>query len=398
VTGRSSSPLGDSLTPRGKVIVVVGAAMALAAWLFGIEELYCLAVAALGLVGGARLWVAVHRWNLAVVRIVHPSRVPAGRDARIELAVTNNHWRASPAVDARDPFDGGRRVARFSIAPIARGESRRSSYRLAAAHRGVYKLGPLELKVLDPFGLAGSRRVTSAETTLTVHPDYELVPVAGPSSHREDDRRQQRPVIGKGGSEFFMLREYVPGDDLRHVHWPSTARLDDLVIRQPENLPRGRLTVAVDLRASVVDDETLERMVSAAASLVMSALQSGTQVRLVTTDSWDSGHGSGGRHGTFVLDGLAGARLHRPRPGRVPFRLAGGLEPVIVVTTDRAPGSDLEAAFGMGGVQGTTLVVFETAVSGPPGGQGGSRRFVRVGRTETFAQAWTVHAAMDRTR
>lgn len=379
------------------MIVTVGAAMAVAAWLFGIEELYCLAVAAAVLVGVARLWVAFRRWNLAIVRIVHPARVPAGKEARVELVVTNNHRWGSPAVEVRDPFDGGRRLARFSIAPLAGGESRRSSYLLPTTRRGVYKLGPLELEVLDPFGLAGSRRVTSIESTLTVHPNYELVPVAGPSAHREDDRRQQRPVLGKGGSEFFMLREYVPGDDLRHVHWPSTARLDDLVIRQPENVPRGRLTVAVDLRATVVDEEALERAISAAASLAMSALQAGTQVRVVTTDGWDSGHGRGHRHGPFILDGLAAARLHQPRPGRVPFRLAGGLEPVTVLTTDRAPGSDLDAAFGMGGGRGTTLVVFETAPSERPGVPDLSRRFVRVGRDESFATAWSLHAAMDRT-
>lgn len=391
--------------------------MAVGAWLFGVEELYCLSVAALVLLAGARTWVGLRRWDLSVSRVVHPARVSAGHDARVELVVTNSRWRPSPAVQVRDPFDGGEKVARFWIGPLARGEVRRSSYRLPATHRGVHRLGPLELRITDAFGLAVATRRTTLESTLTVHPAYELVPVVGLSSHRDDDRRRHRPMLGSGGTEFFTLREYVPGDDLRHVHWRSTARLGELVIRQPESQRRGRITVAVDLRAEVVDEPTAERIVSAAASLAISALRSGTQVRVVTTDGWDSGHGSGRGHDAFVLDGLAAAKRHRGRPGTRPFRLAGGMEPVIVLTTDAAAEADLLAAFGMNGPRGTTLVIFAGGAGGGgaggavgAGGAGGGRvgagggsRFassargqvVRVGPADSFAAVWALHAAVE---
>ncbi|HET6875554.1 MAG TPA: DUF58 domain-containing protein, partial [Acidimicrobiales bacterium] len=302
----------STLTTRGKVLIGAAMALAMAGWLFGIQELYCLAVAAAVLAVGARAWVALRGWDLTVTRYVHPAQVSAGQEARVELAVSNTHWQSSPPIEARDPFDGGRRWARFSIAPLHRGETRRSSYRLPSSRRGVYRLGPLELRLTDPLGLAHYTRITALQSALTVHPQYDIVPVVGLSSHRDEDRRLHQPVIGKGGNEFYTLREYVPGDDLRHVHWRSTARVDDLVIRQPENLRRGRLTVAADLRVTVNDDETVEAVISAAATLAMSALRAGTQVRVVSTDGWDSGHGSGRGHGPFILDGLAAAKLHKP--------------------------------------------------------------------------------------
>ena len=406
----SSRP--SALTLRGRTMLGGGAALALAAWLFGIQELYCLAVAAVVMAIGARLWVDLRRWELQISRVVHPSRVSAGQEARVELAVYNPDERPSPPVEARDPFEGGRRWARFAIAPLDSGEVRTSSYRLPSTRRGVYRLGPLELRLSDPLGLATTSRVTALESSLTVHPYYELVPLRGVSTHRDYDRRLSTPVLGKGGNEFYMLREYVPGDDLRHVHWPTTARMDNLVIRQPESLRRGRLTVVADLRRGVVDDESVESVLSAVASLAMSGLRAGLQVRVVTTAGWDSGHGTGRGHGPALLDGMAAAVIHRPQPHLAPFRLAGGMEPMVVVTTDRCTETDLHSAFGVGGAHGTTMVVFETGEAGAGGsvpgaaGFGGSgsgsgsgspaavatgRRVVVVAQRQSFAVAWTAY-------
>ena len=394
MTGRAAS-----LTARGRMVVASGAVLLLAGWLFGIEELYSVALAAAVLAFGARLWVDFRPWDLHVSRFVHPARVAAGQETRVELAVRNTTTRPSPPVEARDPFDGGKRWARFSIAPLHPGEVRTSSYRLPSTRRGVYRLGPLDLRLTDPLGLARCARVTAVETSLTVHPRYDLVPVLGLSSHRDEDRRLPQPLLGKGGNEFYTLREYVAGDDLRHVHWPTTARVDNLVIRQPENLRRGRMTVVADLRATVHDDETLEAVLSAVASLAMSALRSALEVRVVTTAGWDSGHGTAKGHGPALLDGLAAAQAHRPQPGVAPFRLAGRRDPVMVVTTDRCPDVDLESAFGMGGPTGTTLVVFESGSAVATAATGGAgiirrqsgRRVLRVRRNDSFAAAWAAY-------
>jgi hypothetical protein len=112
---------------------------------------------------------------------------------------------------------------------------------------------------------------------------------------------------------------------------------------------------------------------------------------VVSTAGWDSGHGTGRDHGPALLDGLAAAETHPPRPHVAPFRLAGGLEPLVVVTTDRCSDSDLRSAVGMSGPTGTTMVVFET---GPATDRRAGRRLVRVGRGASFAEAWAIYTRM----
>ena len=87
--------------------------------------------------------------------------------------------------------------------------------------------------------------------------------------------------LGRGGEDFYALREYVVGDDLRRVHWPSTARHDDLMVRQDELPWQGRATVLVDVRASTNTAESLELVISAAASIVASSARRQDLVRLV---------------------------------------------------------------------------------------------------------------------
>lgn len=380
------TPEGVAFTTRGWALLGAAAVMALAAYLLGIEELYPLAVAAVVLVALARLWVEAGSWHVTVTRHVLPDRVPAGAEARVELTVVNNGRRTTPPVVAADGFDGGRRWARFAIAPLVAGESRRASYRLPATRRGVYHLGPLQLNFADPMGLARRTRITAPDTSLTVHPRFELVPVQGVSSHRDADLRQALPVLSGGSNEFYALREYIPGDDLRHVHWPTTARLDDLVVRQPENVRWGRLTVAADLRAGVHTAESVESVLEATATVAMSCIRSGLQVRVVTTAGFDSGHGAGHWHGPAVLDGLAASGPHRAASA-APFRVVGN-EPVVLITTDRAGAGDLESVVGLVGTRGTTVVVFETASGTGPAAPGLAYLTVRVPPGGSFSRAW----------
>jgi uncharacterized protein (DUF58 family) len=386
-------PRAQSLTVRGKVVLVSGGLMGLAAILFGLKELYALALAAIVLVGSARLWVQIQKWDVRVLRHIHPPRVPAGLEARVELTVRNHGPHRSPPVLAADPFDGGRRWARFTVAPLKPGETRRASYRLPTTKRGIFRLGPLELEVCDPFGLARAVQSTTPDTSLTVHPRVDQISARSLSTQADQDIRIPVPVIGRTGTEFFALREYEAGDDLRHVHWPTTARLDDLVIRQPENFWRGRLTVATDLRTGCHDPESLELALSAAASVAVSALRSGLQVRMIGTTGMDSGHGSGQGHAGIILDLLAGAASAPGGALADEFRRHRSREPVVVVTTDLASDADLAAAFRLGGRQSTTVVLFETKATaratqpdGYPAGVSG--RYVRVPVGGSFRAAW----------
>jgi uncharacterized protein (DUF58 family) len=178
--------------------------------------------------------------------------------------------------------------------------------------------------------------------------------------------RVQLPVLGRVGDEFYGLREYRTGDDLRRVHWASTARTDQLMIRQPENLLQGRLTVAVDLRSAVHDPETLEAVLSATASVVMAGIRARIHVRVVTTTGLDTGFGSTAAHGAAILDVLAGAET---RPGTSlldDLRVGAASGPLTVITTQSASEADLTAVTRAGPQERTTVVIFERAGDARP--------------------------------
>lgn len=382
---------GDAgFTRKGWAMLAIAGAMAASAVLFGVQELYAVAIAAVVLVVGARVWVGGQHWDLRVTRHIHPARVPAGVEARVELSVRNYGGRRSPVVSASDPFDGGKRWARFSIAPLIPGETRVASYRLPTSQRGVFTLGPLELELTDPFGLSRATRTATPDASLTVHPRIERVTSRSVTAHNDRDTRIPMPVLGRGGDEFYGLREYEPGDDLRMVHWPSSARIDNLAIRQAENLWRGQATIGVDLRAAVHDHDTIEPVLSAAASLAMSSLRAGLHVRVVTTGGFDSGFGTTNSHGAGILDVLAGVVTH---PGSA---LADGLrsiktgEPLTIVTTDATSEAEVAAAARVSGMSRTTVVVFERAQKVRPAGYRAPRnsRLVRVPRGSSFRAMW----------
>src|SRR5437763_34328 len=164
------------------------------------------------------------------------------------------------------------RLARFDVA----------ASRLPTDARGVFALGPLEIVVADPFGLATSGRRAAGGTTLTVYPHIDTIAPMGGTSGPDPTGSSGHPsALSLSGEEFYALREYQLGDDLRRVHWPSTARLDELMIRQDDMPWQGRASVLVDLRRGIHTDESLEQMLEAAASIVNASIRRRALVRLV---------------------------------------------------------------------------------------------------------------------
>src|SRR5205807_10485950 len=98
-----------------------------------------------------------------------------GVESRVELELANRGSRPTPVVTIRDPFDRGRRQARFLLPPLRRNEAARAAYRLPTDRRGVFPIGPLSATVSDPFGLAEVRRRVAPETELTVYPRVDPI-------------------------------------------------------------------------------------------------------------------------------------------------------------------------------------------------------------------------------
>jgi uncharacterized protein (DUF58 family) len=272
-----------ALTNRGWSLVGAAVALLVGARVLGVVELAMLAAAAFLAVGAAMVRVRRQAVPLAAERMLQPARAEAGSPARADLAVSNRGAKATGVLAATDAFDGGRRVARFLIPPMAPGETAEAAYRLPTGRRGIYPVGPLVVSVTDPFGVAEATVTAAGVDRFVVYPRIEeVLPVPGASAReaRMGSLQASRVPVGL---DFFGLRQYEVGDDLRRVHWRSTARTGELMLRQDEMPWESRSTIVLDTRVSTQAGESFERAVEVAASLVTAVCRGRRQVRFLTT-------------------------------------------------------------------------------------------------------------------
>lgn len=370
----------------GVVLPVVGR-------LLGVRELTSLGLTALLLTGASLLLVAYGPIDVEAVRRMVPSRVHAGMPCRVDLHVRNVGTRRTPVVTARDPFDEGRRWARFRLAPLAPGQGCTAAYRVPTDRRGLFDLGPLQLVRTDPLGLVSRTVDLADQDTLTVYPRVDRI-AALPHTRGADPRGGSvtQAAFGPSGEEFHALRPYVVGDDMRRVHWKSSARTEELLIRQDELPWQGRASIVVDLRASVHDVASFEAAMSAAASIATSCLSAGLELRLVGTDGVDTGHGAGRGHLDTILERLAAWEPDGDTAHDLATTLAGiGLakdSSLATITTGRAGAGAVElAGRARRGRRGAVVVVFDDGLrsSGPsPAGT----TVVRCASQGSFGSAW----------
>ncbi|MEZ5228051.1 MAG: DUF58 domain-containing protein [Acidimicrobiales bacterium] len=245
--------------------------------LFGADELLILAAIQLAALVIAVLAAASTRLDLSISRTANPARLRAGTPARIDVAITNRARRSTPMLLAVDHISGTP-GASLHLAPIKGGASAPIAYRLPTARRGLIDVGPLDLRFGDPLGLTRGSVRASDLITLVVHPELvDLGALHAIAGH--DPTADQQPIraLATGGDEFFALRPYVIGDELRRVHWRASARMGDLVVRQDERPRTGRVTVLLDLRRSSYDEPGFERAVSAALSALYAGWRATTR-------------------------------------------------------------------------------------------------------------------------
>ena len=376
------------------------AAFFVAGWLFAIVELTILGVAVLVLCAGAWAFVSMRPVQVRTQRNLHPPRVHAGTSSRVDLEVRNTGSRSTPVLTVRDPFDRGWRWARFLVPPLAPKSGSRAAYRLPTEERGIFDIGPLEVSLSDPFGLATATFTSVGVTQLTVYPRIDAIsPLPTAQGHDpHSSAHHPRALLGHG-EDFYALRPYEVGDDLRRVHWASTARLDDLMIRQDEMPWQTRSTILLDVRSRVHTAASLEIAVSAAASIHAASHRMYSLVRLLSTDGTDSGFGTGHTHAEAILEHLATLEASREdhfAGVAANLRKAGNGGSLAIVTTDRATTADLDAMARLRSRYGTiVLVIVDRSAyeSGPGPFPPGSplpvvTSLVRVTSSTPFATAW----------
>jgi uncharacterized protein (DUF58 family) len=387
------------ITRHGGLVFVGSLVCVVAARLLGSLELFLLGIIGFAVVVFAVGFVWIRRLRVEVTREIIPLRVHAGGSSRVDLTVVNRGTRRTPVLRLRDPVTGTR-GANLLIGPLAPGDGARASYRLPTERRGIVEIGPMHLHVTDPFGLAHTTLEGPGVSRLTVYPPAyrlgALPPTGGSDPHAGVDRHH---TLNRGGDEFHALRPFSVGDELRRVHWPSTARHDELMVRQDELPWQGRLTVIVDNAARDVSPLALDLATSVAASVLQSAHNRGNYVRLVTGDGTDSGFTSGNAQLESLLELLA---VLQPRSDatlvtaldRAATHLRHGGVVVVAPELDSTALVDvqrLSRAFSS-----VTVVLLDRSSwdpDAPEGAPAAGRRMLRVTRTNPFPEIW--HRAMS---
>jgi uncharacterized protein (DUF58 family) len=240
--------LAVPVTGRGLGLAVAAAALLAAGWAWGYPELAAVgAAAAIACVAAASVIAAKPR--LDVERGVTPDRVSVGHTATVALTVQNTgRWRS---VNARavDAYGGTGLETRRVAVPLARlrpGKSAGASYTIQAERRGVVDAGPLSIGKRDLLGLAATAGNFGPTARLWIHPRLHQLGRTPDGLARSLEGTADK--VEQGSLTFHALREYVIGDELRHVHWRTSARIGKLMVKEHLDTSLPTVAIAIDDR------------------------------------------------------------------------------------------------------------------------------------------------------
>jgi uncharacterized protein (DUF58 family) len=299
-------PTSRILTRRGWSLAGAALGLAVAGRLLGTIELWVLTTGIVLLLITSMVWARSRRYELVARRAVRPARLYVGGDGRVDLTIENHSDRATPLLTVTDVFDDGRRAARFVLPALPAGESAKAAYRLPTNRRGRFRIGPLAVSASDPFGLARRTWTLSAISEVLVCPRVHDVLAPRQSGGRlvASVETVHARAQAADGEDFLTLREYEVGDDLRRVHWRSTARVGELMIRQDEAQWRARSIVVLDTRPGAHDARSFETAVEATASIVDRLTRMRRRVEVMASNGQSLGAPTA-RAGGAVMDRLA---------------------------------------------------------------------------------------------
>lgn len=385
-------------TIRGWACIGAAGALLGAGAALRIPELLEIGVALLALVVIQLTRMHIRRTDYAVRRTVHPPKGMAGAPVTIEVALTTSRTRREQLLYT-DPVPqafGG--VRRFPL--VSRPGRSTLRYDVTPARRGRYVIGPGRLSSTDPFGVVRTAEAAGAPSELVVFPRVEQLTGRTPAGTRSSGTSTASSASLASGSEFFATREWRPGDDMRRIHWRSTARMGRVMVRQEELPKLDRATIVLDNRRTSYPEgwdgaDAFERAVEASASLVHHFLTEGFGVRLVTATGLGGGtrgapFGKGPAHHNMLMTALATASLadagapihHLGGAG-----MDGGFLAVVAGVEEAVHDGRLAPLLDGAILQAQdALVVLTTAATHPEIGR--ALRVLHLPRGETLAAAW----------
>jgi uncharacterized protein (DUF58 family) len=251
------------------------------------------------------------RFRLTCNRRLDPARLAAGSRSRAVLRIENVSRLPTGLLLIEDTIPyllGGRpRVVIDRLAPRRPVDV---GYHISGEVRGRYKVGPLTVRLMDPFGLCELPRAFTNVDTLVVTPHVTTLPDTSLTGEWGGAGHSTNRSVATHGDDDVATREYRHGDDLRRIHWRTTARRGELTVRREEQPWQSRAAVLLDARAIAHRGDgptsSLEWAISAAASVSLHLAGRGFEMRMVTDSGAEvSSAGLGGGFDGALLDALA---------------------------------------------------------------------------------------------
>ncbi len=255
------------LLPLGIVFgwaeVIIAASVALVLLLIGIPFLF-----------GARAYEV----DLSLTH----ERVVAGTEVGGAVTITNVSKRIALPGRVDIPTGGG--LTDVHVPLLRAGHTHVEQVSIAAHRRGVIRVGPVTSVRADPIGLL-KREVAWAEVNeLFVHPVTTPMPSTSAGFIKDLEGNPSAEIVDSDIS-FHAIRQYVLGDQRRNIHWKSTAKTGQLMVRQYEETRRSRLAIVLSLdETEYANEDEFELAVSAAGSLGVRALRDGRDLAVVASE------------------------------------------------------------------------------------------------------------------
>ncbi|MER7457356.1 DUF58 domain-containing protein [Micromonospora sp. NPDC126480] len=320
------------ITARGAGMLVAAVVLLVAGFRFAYPELALLGAAAAVAVGYA---VANAAWRprLAVTRHAEPDRVARGEPATMTVTARNTGRLRAASLVAEDRC--GAATVPVPLLRLRPGRDTTVRYDVPTSRRGVVPVGPLRVTRRDPLGLVAVSRRFGGTVPVWVHPRIHPLAAVPTGAGRSLDGRVD--AVPQGSITFDSLREYVVGDELRRVHWRTSARVGELMVRENVDTSLPRLVVLLDNRAVAHPDragavaESFESACEAAASVLTAAYRADLPAVLVLVAPSAVGVAEAA---ATPLDRLAAAQLGEDTLDAVLTRLRGDrLGDTLVVLT-----------------------------------------------------------------
>jgi uncharacterized protein (DUF58 family) len=279
-----------SITTRGWGALVVGVACAALGWWTGLREPLTVAVALASFLLLGVAWVRVLDSGLRVRPQNAAAPVTVGEAATVVHRVRRTAGRSSPVVTLEVPVlipGGATGELRSTVGGLHVGEETQLDALLHFPERGIAVIGPAAAGWTDPFGWFRRAETVGATTLRVVLPRCERLTLPEPNLALAALGDGRRGSSDRPSEEFSGLRTFVAGDDVRRVHWRSTARLGYPVVRTSEEARTPHLAVVLDHADERCEPGAFERAVTVAASLLGSAHAAGWTSSLHTA-TWTS--------------------------------------------------------------------------------------------------------------